>query len=50
MLCVLMTRVVMKKYSCSIGGMLEECEARPGLCRKLGMDHVPSKSWRRTSG
>ena len=45
MLCVLMTWVMMKKYSCSIRGMVEECEARPGLCRKLGMDHVPSKSW-----
>ncbi len=45
MLCVLMTWAMMKKYSCSIRGMVEECEARPGLCRKLGMDHVPSKSW-----
>ena len=25
--------------------MAEECEARPGLCRKLDMDHVPSKLW-----
>ena len=28
--------------------MLKECEARPGLSRKLGMDHVPSKSWLHT--
>lgn len=25
--------------------MVEECEARPGLCRKLSLDHVSSKSW-----
>ncbi len=41
---------MMKRYSYSIRGMVEECEARPGLCRKLGMDHVPSKSWLHTSG
>lgn len=45
MLCVMMTWLMMKKYSCSIRGMVEECEARPGLCKKLDLDHVPSKSW-----
>lgn len=45
MLCVMMTWLMMKKYSCSIRGMVEECEARPRLCGKLGMDHAPSKSW-----
>ena len=45
MLCVLVTWILIKKYSCSLRGMVEECEARPGLCRKLDMDHVPSKSW-----
>ena len=45
MLCVLVTWILIKKYSCSLRGMVEECEARPGLCRKLDLDHVPSKSW-----
>ncbi len=42
--------MIRTKYSCSIRGMVGECEARPDLCRKLGMDHIPSKSWRYTSG
>ena len=45
MLCALMAWLMMKRYSCSIRGMVEECDARPGLCKKLGLDHVPSKSW-----
>ena len=45
MLCVMMAWIMIKRYSCSIRGMVEECGARPGLCRKLGLDHVPSKSW-----
>ena len=44
MLCALMAWLMMKRYSCSIRGMVEECDARPGLCKKLGLDHVPSKS------
>ena len=45
MLCVVMTWLMMKKYSCSMCRMVEECQARPGLCKKLGLGNVPSKSW-----
>ena len=43
MLCVVMVWLMMKKYSCSIHEMVKECEARLGLCKKMGLDHVPSK-------
>ena len=33
MLCALMAWLMMKRYSCSIRGMVEECDARPAFAR-----------------
>ena len=44
MLCALVAWPMVKRYPCPIRGMVEECDARPGLCKRLGLNHVPSKS------
>ena len=38
MLCALMAWLMMKRYSCFVREMVEECDAKPGLCKKLGLD------------
>ena len=35
----------MKRYDCSIRGMVEEYNSRPGLSKKVGLGRTPSKSW-----
>ena len=43
--CALVSRIMVKGYDCSIRGMVEGYNSRPGLSKKAGLGRTPSRSW-----